>query len=93
MSEPGKLVERIDYTTGINGREGSAVVRRNRTEAETRAQFDRIYDNNIMSQAQLDRLSSAYFRTMRALDASGRSIPGMDNYGVARRIKRNNRRK
>lgn len=88
--------DRITYRNIRGGAGANTVtVRRNRTEAETRAQFDRIYDQleRNPNEARTERFANTYVRTMRALDATGRSIRGMDNYGRAVLVRRRNNRR
>lgn len=81
MSEPRRVVERIGYAVTPPGSSNSEVravnVRRNRTSAQTDAQFARMY-NQIASMPQkerarnFNRLSRAYTRVSGALAATGR---------------------
>ena len=45
MSEPKSLVQKVSYENGYGVESGTVNVRRNRTEAETRAQIDRLIYN------------------------------------------------
>jgi len=98
MSEPPRIqskTESISFRSVYgNSDRRTAVVRRNRTETETRAQFDRIYDMLMANpnMSRFARFSDTYKRTMQALDATGRSIPGQDNHrGTVLVSRRNNR--
>lgn len=84
MSEPGKIrskTEVVTYRSNVRQvgvpQEESVVVRKNRTAQETSDQFNRVF-NNIRkgsiygSASRIARLSDAYRRTARALDAMGR---------------------
>ena len=82
MAEPGRVVERIGYVVNQpnskrNGEVRAVNVRRNRTSAETDAQFGRMY-NQIASlpqrerARQFNRLSRAYTIVSGALAATGR---------------------
>ena len=106
MSEPSKVVngniERITYrnTTQQVGKPQveSVVVRKNRTAQETSDQFGRIL-NHIKSDSPLygftermDRLSDAYRRTARAMDATGRQSVWGGNPTASLISRKNNRR-
>lgn len=96
MAEPGSIrngnVERITYTN--DGRQGSALVRKNRTVESTQQQWERIWRNNptAIEGHNYLRLARAFTNTLRAMDATGRPNP----YGMMYRgtlvNRRNNRR-
>lgn len=99
MSEPRKInsqTEKIAFRSVYGSPERqTAVVRRNRTIEETHNQFSRIFQNYGVnpggSNSDFSRLSSAYARTMGALEATGRGdyITRGDTVLISRR---NNRR-
>lgn len=102
MGEPRKrIVESISYSNGlgvigVGGTSGTVNVRRNRTEAETHAQIDRLIDmaGGLRAAENNSRLRSAAIRTWNALDATGRMENPLIPYGQATLVsrKRNNRR-
>lgn len=84
MAEP--RVQRVTYEYGGPNREVRIVnIRRNRTEAETSAQFNRLYSQIATASVEerdriFRRLSSAYQRVMGGLAATGRSPEWADAY-------------
>lgn len=98
MSEPRVIskTEKITFRPYFISKEESAVVRRNRTTAETVDQYNRIYENALSGKYNVDvaraaRIRDAYARTLRALDATDRSTALNSN--TAMLISRKNNRK
>ena len=92
MPEPSRIrVQRITFRNPWTGDLGEVNVRSNRTPAETRAQFDRIYDNYPYE--RLSRFAGVYSRTMRALDATGRMDNDLDWRGSGVLVRRRNNRR
>lgn len=102
MSEPKRIqakTEKIAYRSvyGEPDRR-TAVVRRNRTAAETEAQLERIIRTYGATNPRVDfdengnsQVGDAFRRTMMALDATGRSTPTFNGRAVLV-SRRNNRR-
>jgi len=82
MGEPSRIrnnnLERVSYTS-YEGQRGRAVVRKDRTAESTMAQYARILQNNpnlINENPQRYlQLADSFTRTLRAMDATGRSNP------------------
>lgn len=93
MAEPGKVkVETITYQYG-DGRNVSVNVRKNRTEAETNAQIQRIYKNySDVNPGRVGKAMNVHAYTRRALNLTNRGSAIPNSLSATLVSRRNNRR-